>query len=153
MLADGVLVPKDDVALFYNLCSIKNILFPKNTSEDLTSSPQLMKYKDAMVFCNERNFSCSRKTPLDNLLKPIWLAISKFVLGWVLISHTNGFYWLFVKLWRTNSYARSRKLVITPITSPLNARPLVIPDKTEIRFRVSGHEENYLVSLDSKLHL
>ncbi len=43
-------------------------------------------------------------------------------------------------------------LVITPIAPHnLNARPLVIPDDTEIRLKVSGREEFYLVSLDSRI--
>jgi NAD+ kinase len=43
-------------------------------------------------------------------------------------------------------------LVITPIAPHnLNARPLVIPDDTEIMLKVSGREENYLVSLDSRI--
>lgn len=43
-------------------------------------------------------------------------------------------------------------LVITPIAPHnLNARPLVIPDETEIRLRVSGREQQYLVSLDSRI--
>jgi NAD+ kinase len=42
--------------------------------------------------------------------------------------------------------------VITPIAPHnLNARPLVIPDSTEIRLKVSGREEFYLVSLDSRI--
>ena len=45
-----------------------------------------------------------------------------------------------------------KSLVITPIAPHnLNARPLVIPDKTEIRLKVSGREENYLLSLDSRI--
>jgi NAD+ kinase len=44
-----------------------------------------------------------------------------------------------------------KSLVITPIAPHnLNARPLVIPDETEIRLKVSGREEQYLVSLDSR---
>jgi NAD+ kinase len=43
-------------------------------------------------------------------------------------------------------------LVITPIAPHnLNARPLVIPDTTEITLKVSGREEQYLVSLDSRI--
>ncbi|NJM79962.1 MAG: NAD kinase [Flavobacterium sp.] len=43
-------------------------------------------------------------------------------------------------------------LVITPIAPHnLNARPLVIPDNTEIELKVSGREEQYLVSLDSRI--
>ncbi len=45
-----------------------------------------------------------------------------------------------------------KSLVITPIAPHnLNARPLVIPDTTEIKLKVSGREENYLVSLDSRI--
>lgn len=45
-----------------------------------------------------------------------------------------------------------KSLVITPIAPHnLTARPLVIPDETEIRLKVSGREEQYLVSLDSRI--
>lgn len=45
-----------------------------------------------------------------------------------------------------------KSLVITPIAPHnLNARPLVIPDDTIIRLKVSGREENHLVSLDSRI--
>lgn len=45
-----------------------------------------------------------------------------------------------------------KALVITPIAPHnLNARPLVISDDTEIRLKVSGREEQYLVSLDSRI--
>lgn len=43
-------------------------------------------------------------------------------------------------------------LVITPIAPHnLTARPLVVPDETEIRLKVSGRDEYYLVSLDSRV--
>ncbi len=42
--------------------------------------------------------------------------------------------------------------VLTPIAPHnLSARPLVIPDSTEIQLRVSGREEQHLVSLDSRI--
>lgn len=45
-----------------------------------------------------------------------------------------------------------KAFVITPIAPHnLTARPLVIPDDTEIRLKVSGREEQYLVSLDSRI--
>lgn len=45
-----------------------------------------------------------------------------------------------------------KSLVITPIAPHnLNARPLVIPDDTEIQLKVTGREEQYLVSLDSRI--
>lgn len=43
-------------------------------------------------------------------------------------------------------------LVVTPIAPHnLTARPLVIPDEMEITLKVSGREEQYLVSLDSRI--
>lgn len=46
-----------------------------------------------------------------------------------------------------------KAFVITPIAPHnLTARPLVIPDDTEIRLKVSGREEQYLVSLDSRIN-
>ena len=45
-----------------------------------------------------------------------------------------------------------KSLVITPIAPHnLNARPLVIPDDNEIKLIVSGREEKYLISLDSRI--
>ncbi|AWX45194.1 NAD(+) kinase [Flagellimonas maritima] len=46
----------------------------------------------------------------------------------------------------------AKSLVLTPIAPHnLNARPLVISDDTQIRLKVSGREENHLVSLDSRI--
>ncbi|CDF77980.1 inorganic polyphosphate/ATP-NAD kinase [Formosa agariphila KMM 3901] len=46
----------------------------------------------------------------------------------------------------------TNSLTLTPIAPHnLNARPLVITDSTEIKLKVSGRENNYLVSLDSRI--
>ena len=46
----------------------------------------------------------------------------------------------------------TRALAITPIAPHnLNARPLVIRDNTKIKLKVSGREEDYLVSMDSRI--
>lgn len=43
-------------------------------------------------------------------------------------------------------------LILTPIAPHnLNARPLVIPDNTEITLKVSGREKQHLISLDSRI--
>lgn len=43
-------------------------------------------------------------------------------------------------------------IVITPIAPHnLNARPFVIPDKSNIKLQVSGREDSFLVSLDSRV--
>ncbi len=46
----------------------------------------------------------------------------------------------------------AKALVITPIAPHnLNARPLVIKDDTEIKLKISGREDFFLVSMDSRL--
>ncbi|RKE91885.1 NAD kinase [Ichthyenterobacterium magnum] len=46
----------------------------------------------------------------------------------------------------------ANNFVITPIAPHnLNARPFVIPDDTEIRLKIDGREEHYLISLDSRI--
>ena len=46
----------------------------------------------------------------------------------------------------------SKNLVITPIAPHnLNARPLVIPDNTSITLKITGRENEFFVSLDSKI--
>ncbi len=47
----------------------------------------------------------------------------------------------------------AKSIVLTPIAPHnLNARPLIIPDNQEIKLQVSGREDTYLVSLDSRIH-
>lgn len=46
----------------------------------------------------------------------------------------------------------AKSLVLTPIAPHnLSARPLVIPDHTEVQLKVDGREDFYLISLDSRI--
>ncbi len=46
----------------------------------------------------------------------------------------------------------TNSIVLTPIAPHnLNARPFVIPDDCEVTLKVSGREESYLISLDSRI--
>ncbi|EGV42713.1 NAD kinase [Bizionia argentinensis JUB59] len=46
----------------------------------------------------------------------------------------------------------TNSLVITPISPHnLSARPLVVKDSTEVKLKVNGREDNFLVSLDSRI--
>lgn len=48
----------------------------------------------------------------------------------------------------------SENFLITPIAPHnLTIRPLVISDKSEIRIRLDGRDENFLLSMDSKTHV
>jgi len=46
----------------------------------------------------------------------------------------------------------AKNLIVSPIAPHnLNARPLVIPDETKIKLKVSGRENQFLISLDSRV--
>ena len=47
---------------------------------------------------------------------------------------------------------QAKSFAITPIAPHnLNARPLVIPDETSVKFKVSGREDKFFLSLDSRI--
>ena len=46
---------------------------------------------------------------------------------------------------------QTQAMVVSPIAPHnLNARPLVLPDKTQIKLKVSGRETHFLISTDSR---
>lgn len=48
---------------------------------------------------------------------------------------------------------QTKAIVLTPIAPHnLNARPLVVPNQTKIRLKVSGRENHFLISMDSRIH-
>jgi len=48
---------------------------------------------------------------------------------------------------------QTKAVVLTPIAPHnLNARPLVVPNQTGIRLKVSGRESHFLISMDSRIH-
>lgn len=48
---------------------------------------------------------------------------------------------------------QTKAIVLTPIAPHnLNARPLVVPNQTNVRLKVSGRESHFLISMDSRIH-
>ncbi len=48
---------------------------------------------------------------------------------------------------------QTKALVLTPIAPHnLNARPLVVPDDTKLKLKVSGRENDFLLSMDSRIN-
>lgn len=48
---------------------------------------------------------------------------------------------------------QTQAIVLSPIAPHnLNARPLVVPDQTKIKLKVSGREDNFLISTDSRIY-
>lgn len=146
-------VQKENIDAFLQIVIEKKYTISPRTLLSLTCSPKNPDIQDMNFAMNE--ITVSRKDTTSMITIETYLNneyLNSYWADGLIISTPTG----------STGYSMScggpiltpdvKSLVITPIAPHnLNARPLVIPDKTEIRLKVSGREENYLVSLDSRI--
>lgn len=146
-------VQKDNIAKFMQFIIEKKYTISKRTLLSLRCSNDNKEIEDINFAMNE--ICVSRKDTTSMITIETYLNdeyLNSYWADGLIISTPTG----------STGYSMScggpiltpdvRSLVITPIAPHnLNARPLVIPDETEIRLKVSGREEHYLVSLDSRI--
>lgn len=147
------MLEKDNIALFLQFVIDRNYTISKRTLLSLTTSPKNEDIAELNFAMNE--ISVSRKDTTSMITIETWLNgeyLNSYWADGLIIATPTG----------STGYSLScggpiltpdvKSLVITPIAPHnLNARPLVIPDQTEIRLRVTGREEHYLVSMDSRI--
>lgn len=147
------LVQKEDIATFLQVVIDKKYSISERTLLALTSDTTIEGTQDINFAMNEVTVSRKDTTSM--------ITIATYLDGEFLTS-----YWADGLIVATptgsTGYSMScggpiltptvESIVITPIAPHnLNNRPLVICDKTEVRLKVSGREEQYLVSLDSRI--
>ncbi|MEO8253075.1 MAG: NAD kinase [Flavobacterium sp.] len=146
-------VPKENIDEFLQVVLDKKYTLSKRTLLSLTSTPENEALNDINFAMNE--ITVSRKDTTSMITIETYLngeILNSYWADGLIISTPTG----------STGYSLScggpiltpdvKSLVITPIAPHnLNARPLVIPDETEIMLKVSGREVNYLVSLDSRI--
>ena len=146
-------VQKDNIASFMQLVLDKKYILSKRTLLSLSCSPENDSIRDLDFALNE--VTVSRKDSTSMITIETHLNgefLNSYWADGLIIATPTG----------TTGYSLScggpiltpdvKSLVITPIAPHnLNARPLVISDDTEIVLRVTGREDQYLVSLDSRI--
>jgi len=146
-------VQKENIAAFMQIVIDKKYKISKRTLLSIASSPESIALEGLDFALNE--ISVSRKDTTSMITIDTYLNdefLNSYWADGLIIATPTG----------TTGYSLScggpiltpdvKSLVITPIAPHnLNARPLVVPDSTEIRLKVSGREEQYLVSLDSRI--
>jgi NAD+ kinase len=146
-------VQKENIAEFMQFVIDKKYTLSKRTLLSLSCSPENEAIQDINFALNE--ISVSRKDSTSMITIETYLNdefLNSYWADGLIIATPTG----------TTGYSLScggpiltpdvKSLVITPIAPHnLNARPLVISDDTKIRLRVTGREEQYLVSLDSRI--
>ncbi|UFH36670.1 NAD kinase [Flavobacterium acetivorans] len=147
-------VQKDNIAEFLQLTIDKKYTLSKRTLLTLTCSPENESFQNINFAMNE--VTINRKDTTSMITIETYLNgeyLNSYWADGLIISTPTG----------STGYSLScggpiltpdvKSLVITPIAPHnLNARPLVIPDETEIRLKITGREEHYLVSLDSRVN-
>ena len=146
-------VQKENIGTFLQIVLEKKYTISKRTLLSLETSPNNSNSNDINFAMNE--ITVSRKDTTSMITIETYLNgeyLNSYWADGLIISTPTG----------STGYSLScggpvltpdvTSLVITPIAPHnLNARPLVIPDDTEIKLKVSGREENYLISLDSRI--
>ena len=147
------MVQKEDIALFLQFVLDKKYTISKRTLLSLSSSPSIPEIEILNFAMNE--ISISRKDTTSMITIETYLNgefLNSYWADGLIIATPTGSTGYSMSCGGPILTPEVQGLVITPIAPHnLNARPLVIPDETEIRLKVSGREEQYLVSLDSRI--
>jgi NAD+ kinase len=146
-------VQKENIDLFLQFVIDKKFSISERTLISISSDPEIQEITALNFAMNE--ISVSRKDTTSMITIETYLNgeyLNSYWADGLIIATPTG----------STGYSMScggpiltpdvQSLVITPIAPHnLNARPLVIPDCTEIRLKVSGREPFYLISLDSRI--
>lgn len=146
-------VQKENIATFLQMVVDKNYKISKRTLLKVTSFPRNKDLMELNFAMNE--ISVSRKDTTSMITIETHLDGELLTSYWadgLIIATPTGSTGYSLSCGGPILTPEVKGLVITPIAPHnLNARPLVIPDHTEIKLRVSGREEQYLVSMDSRI--
>ena len=147
------MVQKDEIAEFLQLIIEKKYTISERNLISLTGTPDIPEISDINFAMNE--ISVSRKDTTSMITIETYLNdefLNSYWADGLIISTPTGSTGYSLSCGGPILTPNVSRLVITPIAPHnLNARPLVIPDDTIIRLKITGREEHYLVSLDSRI--
>lgn len=146
-------VQKENIAEFMQFIIDKKYTISKRTLLSLTCTPTNEAIEEINFAMNE--VSVSRKDTTSMITVETYLNnefLNSYWADGLIIATPTGSTGYSMSCGGPILTPNVSSFVITPIAPHnLNARPLVVPDDTEIRLKVSGREKNYLVSLDSRI--
>jgi len=147
------MVQKDEIAEFLQLIIEKKYTISERNLISLTGTPDISEISDINFAMNE--ISVSRKDTTSMITIETYLNdefLNSYWADGLIISTPTGSTGYSLSCGGPILTPNVSSLVITPIAPHnLNARPLVIPDDTVIKLKITGREEQYLVSLDSRI--
>lgn len=146
-------VQKENISKFMQMIIDKNYSVTKRTLLSLSCIPDNEAIQDINFALNE--ISVSRKETTSMITIETHLNneyLNSYWADGLIIATPTGSTGYSMSCGGPILTPNVNSFVITPIAPHnLNARPLVITDETEIRLKVSGRDDHYLVSLDSRI--
>ncbi len=146
-------VQQENIETVLKLIIKKKYSISKRTLLSLSCSPKIEEIQEISFAMNE--VTVSRKDTTSMITIETYLNdeyLNSYWADGLIISTPTGSTGYSMSCGGPILTPKANSLVITPIAPHnLNARPLVIPDDTIIKLKVSGREDNYLVSLDSRI--
>lgn len=146
-------VQKENIATFLQLVIDKKYTFSERTLLSIESEPLNDQMAELNFAMNE--VTVSRKDTTSMITIETYLNdeyLNSYWADGLIVSTPTGSTGYSLSCGGPVLTPDAKCFVITPIAPHnLNARPLVITDDTVIKLKVSGREENYLVSLDSRI--
>lgn len=146
-------VQQENIEKFLKLVINKQYKISERTLLSVTCSPEIESLKELNFAMNE--ITVSRKDTTSMITIETYLNDEYLTSYWadgLIISTPTGSTGYSLSCGGPILTPDATSLVITPIAPHnLNARPIVIPDTTVLKLKVTGREENYLVSLDSRI--
>lgn len=146
-------IPKESILHYLNLFCNKEYSLSKRTVLGLETSIQVPELEDINFALNE--VSINRKDTTSMIVIETHLNgeyLNSYWADGLIISTPTGSTGYSLSCGGAVLLPDAKSLIITPIAPHnLNTRPIVIPDDIEIKLKVSGREDFYLVSLDSRI--
>lgn len=146
-------VQKEQIYFAVEMLLRKEYLVKKRTLLSVTTSPEIESLASLNFALNE--VTVSRKNTASMITIETYLDDEYLTSYWadgLIIATPTGSTGYSLSCGGPIITPQAKSFVLTPIAPHnLNARPLVIPDNISIKFKVSGREDKFFLSLDSRI--
>jgi NAD+ kinase len=146
-------VQKEDISQAIELLLTENVIIKERALLSVGTSPKIASLSSLNFALNE--VTVNRKNTASMITVTTYLDNEYLTSYWadgLIIATPTGSTGYSLSCGGPIITPQSKSFVLTPIAPHnLNARPLVIPDGTEIRLKISGREDEFFLSLDSRI--
>lgn len=146
-------VQKDEISESVNLLMEKDFMLNNRSLLSISSHPAIDGVDSLNFALNE--VSLSRKNTASMITVATYLDEEYLTSYWadgLIIATPTGSTGYNLSCGGPIITPKAKSFALTPIAPHnLNARPLVIPDETDFKFKVTGREDEFFLSLDSRI--